>query len=51
MKHDISYYSDGNLKVEFCRVCGLENSELNFECIGKFIDKNDKKVDKDKELK
>lgn len=46
--HDLGFYMDGNVKVEFCRVCSAEGVELNFECPGKYMDK---KVDKTMELK
>lgn len=51
MKHDISYYSGGNLKVAFCRVCGTENQwELNSDnCSGKYVEADQKLIDKPKE--
>jgi hypothetical protein len=37
MKHDIGYYSDGNRKVAFCRVCGVEGDDLySAECPGEY---------------
>lgn len=54
MRHLINdTYRDGYVKVSFCVHCGCDDvlELLDGECSREFIDKNDKKVDKDTELK
>lgn len=49
MQHKLSHYIDDFKKIEFCKVCGVENP--TGECSGEFIAQKveDKSVDKKQE--
>ncbi len=43
--HTPSFYLDGRLRVEFCKVCGAEGLELLEDCSRKIINKEEKSLD------